>query len=243
MFRQQLRRSCVPARSGRCGILIPMVAHLSEIRHSVECLGAGPGISSEAGRTYGPVELGAMVEVPAATLMLPVFLRHLDFVSVGTNDLIQYTLAIDRADESVAHPYNPVAPHRAPPRGTDHRRGRHVGKGVAVCGEMAGDPGSPSLLLGMGLRSFSMHPSQIVRRQAAGARCRRRAVVHVAGAGAGCRRTGARIRAHSRRDHPRRPALPPPPLLRYNFAPVLARGGVGSGSPAHRTPSAIDPEA
>src|SRR5438045_2601742 len=103
-----------------------------------------------------------MVEVPAATLMLPAFLRHFDFVSIGTNDLIQYTLAIDRADEAVAHLYDPWHPAvlQLVSRAIGHARAVH--KGVSVCGEMAGDPAFTELLLGMGLRSFSMHPSQIV---------------------------------------------------------------------------------
>ena len=106
MFRQQLRAILRAATHGRVRILIPMVAHLSEVRHTLEALARARQQLDDAGRAYGPVELGAMVEVPAAALMLPAFLRYFDFVSIGTNDLIQYTLAIDRADEAVAHLYN-----------------------------------------------------------------------------------------------------------------------------------------
>ena len=106
MFRQQLRAILRAAAHGQVRILIPMVAHLSEVRHTIEALARARQQLDDAGRAYGPVELGAMVEVPAATLMLPAFLRYFDFVSIGTNDLIQYTLAIDRADEAVAHLYN-----------------------------------------------------------------------------------------------------------------------------------------
>ena len=102
-----------------------------------------------------------MIEVPAAALMLPAFLRHFDFVSVGTNDLIQYTLAIDRADESVAHLYDPWHPAVLRLLAQTIAEGRAAGKSVCVCGEMAGDPVFTELLLAMGLRSFSMHPSQI----------------------------------------------------------------------------------
>ena len=121
----------------------------------------------DAGVAYGPVELGAMIEVPAAALMLPSFLRYFDFVSIGTNDLIQYTLAIDRADESVAHLYDPWHPAVLQLMARDHRRAHAQGKGVSVCGEMAGDAAFTELLLAMGLRSFSMHPSQIAGGQAA----------------------------------------------------------------------------
>ncbi|HEX2540468.1 MAG TPA: phosphoenolpyruvate--protein phosphotransferase [Caldimonas sp.] len=162
MFRQQLRAILRASAFGPVRILIPMVAHLSEIRHTVNALARARHQLDDAGRAYGRVELGAMVEVPAATLMLPVFLRHLDFVSVGTNDLIQYTLAIDRADESVAHLYNPWHPAVLRLVAQTIAAAQHAGKGVSVCGEMAGDPAFTELLLGMGLRSFSMHPSQIV---------------------------------------------------------------------------------
>jgi phosphotransferase system enzyme I (PtsI) len=107
------------------------------------------------------IEIGAMIEVPAAALTLPVFLRHFDFVSIGTNDLIQYTLAIDRADEAVAHLYDPWHPAVLQLVSTTIKQARAAGRGVSVCGEMAGDPVFTELLLAMGLRSFSMHPSQI----------------------------------------------------------------------------------
>ena len=161
MFRQQLRAILRASAFGPVRILIPMVAHLSEIRHTINALGRARHQLDDAGRAYGPVELGAMVEVPAATLMLPAFLRYLDFVSVGTNDLIQYTLAIDRADETVAHLYNPWHPAVLRLVAQTIASARRVGKSVSVCGEMAGDPAFTELLLGMGLRSFSMHPSHI----------------------------------------------------------------------------------
>jgi len=162
MFRQQLRAILRAAAHGKVRILIPMVAHLSEVRHTVEALGRARQQLDDAGREYGPVELGAMVEVPAATLMLPAFLRHFDFVSIGTNDLIQYTLAIDRADEAVAHLYNAWHPAVLQLIAQTIACANRLEKSVSVCGEMAGDPAFTELLLGMGLRSFSMHPSQIV---------------------------------------------------------------------------------
>ena len=102
-----------------------------------------------------------MIEVPAAALVLPIFLRYFDFVSIGTNDLIQYTLAIDRADEAVSHLYDPWHPAVLGLIASTIRQARSAGKHVSVCGEMAGDPAFTEVLLGMGLRSFSMHPAQI----------------------------------------------------------------------------------
>jgi phosphotransferase system enzyme I (PtsI) len=162
MFRQQLRAILRAACFGKVRILLPMVAHLSEVRQTLDALARARQQMDDAGRAYGPVEIGAMVEVPAAALMLPAFLRHFDFVSIGTNDLIQYTLAIDRADEAVAHLYNPWHPAVLQLVAQTIDKARAAGKGVSVCGEMAGDPAFSELLLAMGLRSFSMHPSQIV---------------------------------------------------------------------------------
>jgi phosphotransferase system enzyme I (PtsI) len=114
------------------------------------------------GMAYGPVQLGAMVEIPAAALSIHLFLPHFDFFSIGTNDLIQYTLAIDRADESVAHLYDPLHPAVLRLIAQTIAACRAQGKDVSVCGEMAGDTGLTRLLLGLGLRSFSMHPAQIL---------------------------------------------------------------------------------
>ena len=162
MFRQQLRAILRAAAHGPVRILIPMVAHLSEVKHTLEALARARQQLVDAGRNFGVVEVGAMVEVPAAVLMLPTILRHFDFVSIGTNDLIQYTLAIDRADESVAHLYNPWHPAVLQLVAQTIQCARSLNKAVSVCGEMAGDPAFTELLIGMGLRSFSMHPSQIV---------------------------------------------------------------------------------
>jgi phosphotransferase system enzyme I (PtsI) len=161
MFRQQLRAILRASAHGKVRVLIPMVAHLSEVRHTLESLARAKQQLGEAGRPFNDVEVGAMIEVPAAALVLPVFLRYFDFVSIGTNDLIQYTLAIDRADEAVAHLYDPWHPAVLKLIAETIAQARAAGKHVSVCGEMAGDPSFTDLLLGMGLRSFSMHPSQI----------------------------------------------------------------------------------
>jgi phosphotransferase system enzyme I (PtsI) len=162
MFRQQLRAMLRAAAHGRVRILLPMVAQLSEVRLTIEALARARQQLEDAGRAYGAVELGAMVEIPAAALMLPRFLRYFEFVSIGTNDLIQYTLAIDRADEAVAHLYDPWHPAVLQLVAQTVACARRMRKDVSVCGEMAGDPAFTELLLGMGLRSFSMHPSQLL---------------------------------------------------------------------------------
>jgi phosphotransferase system enzyme I (PtsI) len=162
MFRMQLRAILRAAAFGKVRVLVPMVAHLSEVKQTIDALARARQQLDDAGRPYGPVEVGAMVEVPAAVLMLPAILRHFDFVSIGTNDLIQYTLAIDRADETVAYLYNPWHPAVLQLVCQTIAGARSAGKGVSVCGEMAGDTAFSELLLAMGLRSFSMHPSQIV---------------------------------------------------------------------------------
>jgi phosphotransferase system enzyme I (PtsI) len=161
MFRQQLRAILRAGAFGKVRLLIPMVAHLSEVRMTLEAIARAKQQLADAGRPHADVEVGAMIEVPAAALALPALLPHFDFVSVGTNDLIQYTLAIDRADEAVAHLYDPWHPAVLQLIARTIECARAAGKGVSVCGEMAGDPAFTELLLAMGLRSFSMHPSQI----------------------------------------------------------------------------------
>jgi phosphotransferase system enzyme I (PtsI) len=161
MFRQQLRAILRASAHGRVRMLIPMVAHLSEVKMTLEALARARQQLDDAGRAYAPVELGAMIEVPAAALSLSQFLRYFDFVSIGTNDLIQYTLAIDRADDAVSHLYDPWHPAVIGLIAAVIASANAAGKGVSVCGEMAGDPAFTELLLAMGLRSFSMHPAQI----------------------------------------------------------------------------------
>uniref|UniRef100_UPI0032E42497 putative PEP-binding protein n=1 Tax=Aquabacterium sp. UBA2148 TaxID=1946042 RepID=UPI0032E42497 len=161
MFRRQLRALYRAAVHGPVKILIPMLASQREIRQTLENIAHVQRQLTESGKPFGQCELGAMIEVPAAALTMPLFLRHFDFVSIGTNDLIQYTLAIDRADEAVAHLYDPWHPAVLQLIRTTIAQARAAGKGVSVCGEMAGDPVFTEFLLAMGLRSFSMHPSQI----------------------------------------------------------------------------------
>ena len=162
MFLAQLRAILRAAAFGPINLLIPMLAHATEIRQTLVLIDRAREQLSASGTEYGPVRLGAMIEIPAAALTIPMFLRHFDFLSIGTNDLIQYTLAIDRADEAVAHLYNPVHPAVLHLLANTIAQCRAQGKGVSVCGEMAGDVAMTRLLIGLGLRSFSMHPAQIL---------------------------------------------------------------------------------
>ena len=161
MFRQQLRAILRSSAYGKVRILIPMVAQIGEIKMIFDALERARQQLDEAGRAFGRVEVGAMIEVPAAAMLIDRFLQHFDFVSVGTNDLIQYTLAIDRADEAVAHLYDPWHPAVLQLLQQTITSAAARGRGVSVCGEMAGDSAFTELLLAMGLRSFSMHPARI----------------------------------------------------------------------------------
>ena len=162
VFLVQLRAILRAAAHGRVNLLIPMLAHASEIRQTLALLSKAKEQLDAQGMAYGVVRLGAMIEIPAAALTVPLFLRYFDFLSIGTNDLIQYTLAIDRADETVAHLYDPLHPAVLQLVASTIAQCQAQGKGVSVCGEMAGEVGMTRLLLGLGLRSFSMHPSQIL---------------------------------------------------------------------------------
>ena len=162
MFLTQLRAILRAAAHGQVNLLIPMLAHGSEIRQTLALIAQARQELDRRAVAHGPVRLGAMIEIPAAALSLRLFLKHFDFLSIGTNDLIQYTLAIDRADESVAHLYDPLHPAVLRLIADTIAECHRQGKGVSVCGEMAGDVAMTRLLLGMGLRSFSMHPSQIL---------------------------------------------------------------------------------
>ena len=162
MFITQLRAILRAAAFGQVHLLVPMLAHESQIQQTLAHLERARAHLDRRGLAYGPVQLGAMIEIPAAALNLRPFLAHFDFLSLGTNDLIQYTLAVDRTDESVAHLYEPLHPAVLRLVADTIAQARAKGKGVAVCGEMAGDVALTDLLLGLGLRSFSMHPSRIL---------------------------------------------------------------------------------
>ena len=150
------------AAHGQIHLLFPMLAHRSEIEQTLAQLHQAQGELDARGVAYGKVKIGAMIEIPAAALTVRTFLRYFDFLSIGTNDLIQYTLAIDRADEAVAHLYDPLHPAVLRLIAEVIAAADAAGKSVSVCGEMAGDAGMTRLLLGLGLRSFSMHPATLL---------------------------------------------------------------------------------
>jgi phosphotransferase system enzyme I (PtsI) len=163
MFLTQLRAILRASAYGKVKILIPMLAHAQEIDQTLALIREAKRQLEDAGLSYDPkVQIGAMIEIPAAAIALPLFLKRVDFLSIGTNDLTQYTLAIDRADNSVAHLYDPLHPAVLHLIAFTLREAKRAGVPVSICGEMAGDPQLTRLLLGMGLTEFSMHPSQLL---------------------------------------------------------------------------------
>lgn len=163
MFATQLRAILRASAHGPVRILIPMIAHMHEVQATYAAIDAARRELDARGLPYAPrIEVGAMVEVPAIAIAIEPFVQVLDFLSIGTNDLIQYTLAIDRGDHDVSSLYDPL--HPAVLRLLAHtiNAGERAGKPVAVCGEMAGDSRYTRLLLGLGLAEFSMHPQQLL---------------------------------------------------------------------------------
>ncbi len=163
LFLAQLRAILRASKYGRVRILLPMLAHAHEIDQSLNMVKQAKQQLDDKGIGYdAAVEIGGMIEVPAAALALPMFMRRLDFLSIGTNDLIQYTLAIDRTDDAVAHLYDPLHPAVLHLIAHTIQAANRGGTPIAVCGEMAGEPGLTRLLLGFGLRNFSMHAQQLL---------------------------------------------------------------------------------
>ena len=162
-FLSQLRALLRASHYGNVSILIPMLASSSEIDQTLHLINRAKASLDDNKIPYNrDVRIGSMIEVPAAALALDVFLRKLDFISIGTNDLIQYTLAIDRADESVAYLYDPLHPAILGLVSSIIKRADKAGVPVTMCGEMAGDVTLTRLLLGMGLRNFSMHAAHVL---------------------------------------------------------------------------------
>jgi phosphotransferase system enzyme I (PtsI) len=163
IFHTQLRALLRASHYGNVKILIPMLSSLSELRQAIHLLErAKRSLREESIPFDEQIQIGGMIEIPAAAIKAEAFARELDFLSIGTNDLIQYTLAIDRTDDSVAHLYNPLHPAVLQLIEMTIRAGAKAGKSVSVCGEMAGDPKLTRLLLGFGLRQFSMHPAHML---------------------------------------------------------------------------------
>jgi phosphotransferase system enzyme I (PtsI) len=163
LFLAQLRAILRASTQGKIRILLPMLAHAHEIEQSLALLKQAKQQLEAKGIAFDKsIEVGGMIEIPAAALALPMFMRKLDFLSLGTNDLIQYTLAIDRTDDMVAHLYDPLHPAVLHLIAHTIQAANRGGTPVAVCGEMAGEPTLTRLLLGFGLRNFSMHPQQLL---------------------------------------------------------------------------------
>ena len=162
LFRTQLRAILRASAYGPVRLLIPMLSSAAEIDAALAHITAAMAELAEQGLAFNArLPIGGMIEVPAAALVVRAFTERLDFLSIGTNDLIQYTLAIDRADSTVAEMYDPLHPAVLQLIAHTIREGARAGKDVSVCGEMAGDAQLTLLLLGMGLTQFSMHPVQI----------------------------------------------------------------------------------
>ncbi|HTQ73998.1 MAG TPA: phosphoenolpyruvate--protein phosphotransferase [Burkholderiales bacterium] len=163
MFLTQLRAILRASRHGKIRLLVPMLAHAHEVEQTLAAVRQAREMLDDQKIAYDRrIEIGGMIEVPAAALSLPYFLKKLDFLSIGTNDLIQYTLAIDRTDDTVAHLYDPLHPAVLQLVAQTIRGAKKAKTPVAVCGEMAGDAAMTRLLLGFGLREFSMHPAQLL---------------------------------------------------------------------------------
>ncbi len=163
MFLTQLRAILRASAYGPINLLVPMLAHAFEIDQTLALIEQAKQQLRDAKRKFDPgIAVGAMIEIPAAALTLPLFVKRMNFLSVGTNDLIQYTLAIDRVDHEVAHLYNPLHPAVLQLLSMTISAGAKAGIPVAVCGEIAGDTRLTRLLLGLGLREFSMHPAQLL---------------------------------------------------------------------------------
>lgn len=181
LFLTQLRAILRASAVGTVRILVPMLAHVHEIEQALAFVArAREQLKDRRQKFDARVPVGGMIEVPAAALSLPAFVKRLKFLSLGTNDLIQYTLAIDRADAAVAHLYDQLHPAVLKLIAHTIRTGERARVPVSACGEMAGERGMTELLIGMGLRQFSMHPSQILAVKARVLDISRRAAIQLA---------------------------------------------------------------
>ena len=163
LFHTQIRAILRASYYGRVQILIPMLSSLSELDQTLHHIKAAKeSLDGEKIHHDKGIKIGGMIEIPAAALMAQSFAKKLDFLSIGTNDLIQYTLAIDRTDDAVAHLYDPLHPAVLQLVAYTIRTANRMGTPVVVCGEMGGDPNLTRLLLGFGLREFSMHPAHLL---------------------------------------------------------------------------------
>ena len=163
LFKPQLRAILRASALGRVRIMIPMISSLDELARVYDLIDETKSELKRQGIKFNPrVPVGGMIEVPAAAIAADLFAPHLDFLSIGTNDLIQYTLAIDRVDDAVNYLYDPLHPSILRLIAMVIDAGRVAGIPVSMCGEMAGDVRYTRLLLGMGLTEFSMHPATLL---------------------------------------------------------------------------------
>lgn len=163
IFLTQLRAILRASAYGQARIMIPMLAHAKEIDETFRLIEKAKQQLHQRGQAFNPnIQVGAMIEIPAAALVLPLFINRFDFLSIGTNDLIQYTLAIDRSDHAVAHLYDPLHPAILLLLDSIISQAKRANIPIAICGEMAGDPALTKLLLALGLTDFSMHFSQLL---------------------------------------------------------------------------------
>ncbi len=163
MFQTQMRALLRAGVHGTIRIMWPMIGSLNELRQALLHLETAKNQLRERGVDFAEhTAVGSMIEIPSAALTVAAMLKLVDFISIGTNDLIQYTLAVDRGDDSVSYLYQPT--HPAVLKLISHviRTAHRMNKPVSICGEMAGDPKLTRLLLGMGLRRFSMNPANIL---------------------------------------------------------------------------------
>jgi len=163
LFITQLRAILRASHYGNVKVLIPMLVSATEIDQTLALIARAKESLREEGVPFDAgIEVGGMIEIPAAVLAIGAFTSRLDFLSIGTNDLIQYTLAVDRADEAVSHLYDPLHPAVLKLIAMAITTSTRASVPIAVCGEMAGDVRMTRLLLGMGLRNFSMHPADLL---------------------------------------------------------------------------------
>ena len=160
LFCPQLRAILRASAHGPVRLMIPMLSNTRELHQVLTLIRDAENALQREGLAFDPnIQIGGMIEVPAAAISAADFARHLDFLSIGTNDLIQYTLAIDRVDDEVTYLYDPLHPSVLQLIKMVIDAGKDSGVPVAMCGEMAGDVRYTRLLLGMGLTEFSMHHS------------------------------------------------------------------------------------
>jgi phosphotransferase system enzyme I (PtsI) len=163
LFRPQLRAILRASAHGPVRMMIPMLSTTAELAQVLELIKGCRKELDDVGQAYDQtMPIGAMIEVPAAAICADIFARELDFLSIGTNDLIQYTIAIDRVDDEVNYLYDPLHPAVLRLIQMTIRSGQKMGIPVAMCGEMAGDARYTRLLLGMGLKEFSVHPNALL---------------------------------------------------------------------------------